>query len=265
LGDEEQSSGKEDQPKEKSGGLRGVIISAAFTLLGVLIGVLGKGGFDVVLEEKKFVADQKLERQKLDADLVKLALQASGIDKGGETLGFLVDTNLIADPEIRKGVKAYLDAKKPIPFLKSGILLSPITSPSEVTALEAAIAGGVVSESQDGKLKAVATPSGAIELWDATTEKKLDRYQAGNGENFYPIGALSFSPDSGKLLYVGRDNEFRVWDVTQRRLNETANLELPNKPDSAQFSTDSQTIVVRHEHKIIIYDDHGKIINRESQ
>lgn len=53
-----------------------------------------------------------------DAELVKLALQASGIN-GAETLGFMVQTNLIEDSDIRKGVIAYLDSKKPVPRLQS--------------------------------------------------------------------------------------------------------------------------------------------------
>jgi len=147
MGEEEQSLEKEESPRtvaldgpekeensaQKLSSLKGIIISAGFTFLGVVIGVLGKGGFDVVLEEKRFLADQQLERQKLDADLVKLAIQASG-KNGAETLGFMVDTNLIMDPEIRKGVKAYLESQKPVPTLSPSrpledeLLLNPSVS-----------------------------------------------------------------------------------------------------------------------------------------
>jgi hypothetical protein len=68
------------------------MITAAFTLLGVIVGVLGKGCYDLEiqknksgaelrleerrvdaelnLEREKFEENKKLERQKLDADLV---------------------------------------------------------------------------------------------------------------------------------------------------------------------------------------------------
>jgi hypothetical protein len=73
---------------------------------------------------KGVIVSKHIERQKLDADLIKLALQASGID-GAETLGFMVQTNLIVDPDIRKEVIAYLDSKKPVPqlqFPRSGLV-----------------------------------------------------------------------------------------------------------------------------------------------
>ena len=75
------------------------------------------------LEKEKFEENKRLERQKLDADLVKLALQASG-GNGAETLGFMVQTNLIEDSEIRNGVIAYLDSKKPVPQLQTEALPS---------------------------------------------------------------------------------------------------------------------------------------------
>ena len=70
------------------------------------------------LEKEKFEESKRLERQKLDADLVKLALQASGIN-GAETLGFMVQTNLIEDAEIRKGVIAYLESVPKMRFSRA--------------------------------------------------------------------------------------------------------------------------------------------------
>jgi len=162
MGDEEESRGS-NEASEKPGGLRGIMITAAFTLLGGVIGVLGKGCYDLAIEKQKSVAElqleqkkvdaelnlekekfeenKKLERQKLDSDLVKLALQASGVDKGGETLGFMVDTSLIVDPEIRKGVKAYLDSKKPVPALSTS---NP--NPSTEFRLNGALESSLYSE-----------------------------------------------------------------------------------------------------------------------
>jgi hypothetical protein len=138
MGEAESNEDGDEHPSQKPGTLSGIIVTAAFTLLGGMIGVLGKGCYDLAiekqkssaqlqledkkviaelnLEKEKFEENKRLEWQKLDAELVKLALQASGTN-GAETLGFMVQTNLIEDSDIRKGVMAYLDSKKPVPRL----------------------------------------------------------------------------------------------------------------------------------------------------
>jgi hypothetical protein len=69
---------------------------------------------DIKLEDEKAEGSRKLERQKLDADLVKLALQGSE-ESRRQLLEFMVETNLISDPDIQKGVNGYLASKKPLP------------------------------------------------------------------------------------------------------------------------------------------------------
>jgi hypothetical protein len=110
-------------------------MTAAFTLLGGIIGVLGKGYYDLAvereksasgleiertkveadikLEQEKFESSRKSERQKLDEDLIKLPLQSPEIDKRKEALSFMVETGLIADSDIKQGVENYLAQKKP--------------------------------------------------------------------------------------------------------------------------------------------------------
>jgi hypothetical protein len=78
-------------------------------LVGALIGVLGNGYFGI-----------SLERQKADTDLVKLAIQNPDETVRIQSLRFMVGTNLIRDPEIRKGVLNYLpktpqNAEKVVP------------------------------------------------------------------------------------------------------------------------------------------------------
>jgi hypothetical protein len=52
--DDQKGEGPKAGPEsEKSGGLRGILITAAFTLLGGIIGVLGKGYYDLAVEKEK--------------------------------------------------------------------------------------------------------------------------------------------------------------------------------------------------------------------
>ena len=58
----DQSPGKSEQASEKSAGTRGILLSAAFTLLGGIIGVLVTGGFNLAIEKQKSDAELSLER-----------------------------------------------------------------------------------------------------------------------------------------------------------------------------------------------------------
>src|SRR5690348_2742730 len=64
MGEEEskKEGGDEGKPAEgKSGSLKTTIIAAVFTLIGGIIGVLGKGYYDLRIEDKKGDAELKLE------------------------------------------------------------------------------------------------------------------------------------------------------------------------------------------------------------
>jgi hypothetical protein len=203
---EEPKSSTSEQPSGKPGEFRAVIIGALFTLMGGLIGVLGKGCYDLKIEadksaselkieEKKIDADlkleseksegsRKLERQKLDADLVKLALQGSE-DSRRESLKFMVETNLIADPDIRKGVNEYLESKKPVPSLSSS---AKTASPEFVDV-----------ESPDKRVRAHGQIGrDKITLVDGKSNITI-------GEIILPLWLvdLCFSPSGDKLVAVG--------------------------------------------------------------
>jgi WD40 repeat protein len=64
MGEEKQGPKTELNPAPKSNDLKGIIISAGLTFLGVVYGVFGKESSDVVFKEKVFLA----ERQELDSD-----------------------------------------------------------------------------------------------------------------------------------------------------------------------------------------------------
>jgi hypothetical protein len=116
---------------ERSGGIKAVLITAGFTFLGTLVGIVGKGFFDQRLEHEKSVqeiqlenqralAQQQLERQRFDSELVKTAISANDPDTRLHFLEFMVKTHLILDADIRNGVEGYIqevqgDPKKSVP------------------------------------------------------------------------------------------------------------------------------------------------------
>jgi hypothetical protein len=108
-----------NEPGKSGGGIRGLLISAAFTLLGAIIGVVGKGVFENSLERQKEAGEQLLERQKFDADLVKLAISSPKPGERLDFLDFMVETHLIQDKDIREGVSKFVNdtrnTKKTVP------------------------------------------------------------------------------------------------------------------------------------------------------
>jgi hypothetical protein len=119
----EQEMNEAEKPageSEKSGsGIKGILVSAAFTLLGAIIGVVGKGVFENSLERQKEAGEQLLERQKFDADLVKLAISSPKPGERLDFLDFMVQTHLIQDKDIREGVSKFVsdtrNTKKTVP------------------------------------------------------------------------------------------------------------------------------------------------------
>ena len=107
------------ESKKSGSGIKGILVSAAFTLLGAIIGVVGKGVFENSLERQKEVGEQLLERQKFDADLVKLAISSPRPGERLDFLDFMVETHLIQDKDIREGVSKFVsdtrNTKKTVP------------------------------------------------------------------------------------------------------------------------------------------------------
>jgi len=240
MGEAESDGGGDEKPREKSGTLKGVIITAAFTLLGGIIGVLGKGYYDLAierqkstseltledkkvtaelnLEKEKFEENKRLERQKLDADLVKLALQASG-GNGAETLGFMVQTNLIEDSDIRKGVIAYLESKKPVPQLQTDSRLWFLKEESTQPV-----------KSPDGRITAKGFGDTVV-LIDTRTQKAIYSFPL---KGIEWIKAMSFSPNGLKLIAVGNNNLLYVLNPEEM---DVVRIQLPWQPDSANSPT----------------------------
>jgi hypothetical protein len=76
--------------------------------VGAIIGVVGKGVFENSLERQKEAGEQLLERQKFDADLVKLAISSPRPGERLDFLDFMVETHLIQDKDIREGVSKFV-------------------------------------------------------------------------------------------------------------------------------------------------------------
>jgi len=251
MGEEESKEevGGASKPAEgKFGSLKTTIVAASFTLLGGIIGVLGKGYYDLriqdkkgdaelKLEKEKFEESKHLERQKLDSEIIKLVLQSSASDRA-ETLGFMVDTNLIEDSEIRNGVTAYLAAKKPVPRLETGRgdqISLKVGSPS-------------------GRYMAMAHSGGKIDLIETATQKL--RFSFETGDSF--IEGMSFSPDEHMLVFAS-DRGVRLSDVITGQL--MAFIPSPYPINMVAFSRDGNNVLVGHEGQIEIYDLNGKKVS----
>ena len=76
--------------------------------MGAIIGVVGKGVFENSLERQKEAGEQLLERQKFDADLVKLAISSPRPGERLDFLDFMVETHLIQDKDVREGVSKFV-------------------------------------------------------------------------------------------------------------------------------------------------------------
>jgi hypothetical protein len=63
-GDQNGESPNAAPESEKGGGLRGILIAAGFTLLGGIIGVLGKGYYDLKLSIQNLPQNWKSRRRK---------------------------------------------------------------------------------------------------------------------------------------------------------------------------------------------------------
>jgi WD40 repeat protein len=67
--------------------------------------------------------------------------------------------------------------------------------------------------SPDGKLLALSTHEGRIQLWDVATDQVLACLSGHRG----PVNALCFSPDSTRLISASWDTTALVWDVAALR------------------------------------------------
>jgi hypothetical protein len=77
-----------------------LLITGLLAILGTVIGGAIQGYWETTLADKKF-----------QADLVMKALEADDAAARADSLHFMIETNLIADPAIRQGLDDYLSDK----------------------------------------------------------------------------------------------------------------------------------------------------------
>ena len=269
---DEEKVAKEAPTGEQSGGLWGIIVKA---IAGIIIAVVGGifGGWikgcsdlavqkeksfaelriektkveaEIQLEREKFESSKKIERQKLDEELIKLALQAQELDKRREALGFMVDTNLIADPDIRNGVKSYLQAQKTPPFLLNPQYRALGSGQELVEGLADALTRE--TRSPDGKINAKTDPVGrAISIKGPNGTVRTFTFSRA------PM-SVNFSPDSTELLVTTLAPEVAIINVVT---GARESFQPPWRPDSAQFSPDGKEVVLQNGDQTFRYDLRG--------
>jgi len=100
---------------EKSTGLWIAIVTGMLTVLGAAIG-----------STIKSVGDIRLERAKLDSQLILNALAPPNVEERRAALQFLVQSTLIKDEDTRRGLRKYFEGESPKappqlrPFIESG-------------------------------------------------------------------------------------------------------------------------------------------------
>jgi hypothetical protein len=219
-----------------------------------------KSSSELQLEREKFESDRKSERQKLDEDLIKLALQSPEIDKRKEALSFMVETGLIADSDIKQGVEHYLAQKKPIPALATSSLQYVDQLAEEADNLRAyfarrgePISGG--KKSPDGKSWFWLNDSNQIIIGGRIGH---DPFSIAFSDRF---ALTEFSPDSSKLLVVTKAPDAESVDLAKIVDSATGKTEghffPPWLPDSANFTEDGKKIVLKHGNETLYYDLQG--------
>jgi hypothetical protein len=127
----EKLSGK----SEKAGGdVKTALIAAIAAVIGGVITLYG----NFLIEQNKEKGEQTIERQKFDAELIKLALQPATTDDRLNFLDFMVRTHLILDAEVRVGVQDYVrieETKKKGQVPRYIGVLSAVNQPEDAKTL----------------------------------------------------------------------------------------------------------------------------------
>lgn len=87
---------------------------------------------------------------------------------------------------------------------------------------------------------ALATQTGAVEIWDYTTQTQQIAYQAANSASA-PLTAVAVSPNGHWLAAGSVTDQVYVWDLTTGKLSQTF-TDLTGPVTTMAFSPDSQTL-----------------------
>ena len=286
-GDQNGESPNAAPESEKGGGLRGILIAAGFTLLGGIIGVLGKGYYDLKienaksaseleiektkvnadiqlekekfesnfqLEKEKFESNRKSERQKLDEDLIKLALQSPEIEKRKEALSFMVETGLIADSDIKMGVQIYLAQKKPVPALAASTVQTRGATQLNLQAGMRRLLTDIGAKESPDENSWFWLSDGNQTLLVAGKDKTTLQRHFDRG-----VASAGFSPDSSKILVVTQEPKVLVIGISSGKTE--SEFAPPWVPDSADFTADGKNILLQHNGEKQYYDLQGNKVS----
>jgi WD40 repeat protein len=111
------------------------------------------------------------------------------------------------------------------------------------------ISAGPLALSQDGRLLAAPTASGAIGIWSAATFRPLRDLKHGG-----PFNAASFSPDGRLIATAGEDNFARIWNAGNGSIARILRGHKDGLTD-VQFSPDGKLLVTAsRDHDARIWD-----------
>jgi WD40 repeat protein len=103
-----------------------------------------------------------------------------------------------------------------------------------------------LSVSPDGRMTALALPSGLVSLYDAATGKLFNSFTAHQGA----ISGLSFSPDGHYLVTSGADRTVKVWDTANWRPQAVLRLVTTiSNFSSVQWLPDNKTLGVSADYR----------------
>jgi WD40 repeat protein len=86
-----------------------------------------------------------------------------------------------------------------------------------------------VALAPDGKVLAIGSPDGTVQMWDVATGKELSQFKAPPNS----FGALVFSPDGKTLATRGGDQTIRLWETASGK--EVRQIAHENKPGQGIF------------------------------
>lgn len=74
-----------------------------------------------------------------------------------------------------------------------------------------------MDRSKDGRLLALGTAEGTIEVWNMDTNQRVNQWQDGEGA----IWAIAVSPDGRTIVSAGHNNRVKIWDTATGQLLHT--------------------------------------------
>ena len=164
----------------KPSGLTIAIVTGVLTILGATSGSIIKSFSDI-----------KLERTKLDSQLILNALKSDSLKERRDTLLFLVDAKLIANEDTSEGLKQYFEGSNPKspphiqPFINSGetrVLQREGKGLSNKTDIDIFVCGkdnntvevkDLVQSANDSLSKSMRFGVGNLKVWDGALYEEI--------------------------------------------------------------------------------------------